>query len=229
MKNETRHTSVVRQMVWKDMQLHSRHILFTILCGVAALAMLLPKRQSITVVGIVVFFVALIFIGAALAASNILNERKKQTLPFLMSLPISSLQYTTAKLAGTVGIFAIPWLMLTVAAIWLIGGRTVLFHGAIPLALILLMLPFIGLCLITAVTLVGETEGWNIAANVIVNSSYSLGYYFIVSTPAIMRDVQSKEPVWNAAVLTLLGSELAAIPLILALTYYLQSRKRDFV
>jgi hypothetical protein len=216
-------------MVWKDMQLHQPILVSTIIFGVLALATLLLKREPVTVVGTVTFFIALILIGCLLPGSNILNERKKQTLPFLMSLPISSMQYTTAKLMSTVGMFLIPWLTLAIAAILLIAVQGVLPHGAIPMALILLTLPFIGQCVIMATTLVGETEGWNIAANVICNSTYGLSWYFMTRSPSLMRNLPGNVAVWDAPVLTFLSLEFAAIIVILALTYYLQSRKRDFV
>jgi hypothetical protein len=41
--------------------------------------------------------------------------------------------------------------------------------------------------------------------------------------------MQSPEIVWSREVLTVLGAEVGAIVLILGLTFYLQSRKRDFV
>ena len=44
-----------------------------------------------------------------------------------------------------------------------------------------------------------------------------------------MADVKSPVPVWNSPVLIILGGEIAAIVLILGLTFYIQSRKRDFV
>jgi hypothetical protein len=46
-----------------------------------------------------------------------------------------------------------------------------------------------------------------------------------------MIQAGAKNPtfVWNGTELTVLGGEIAAIVLILGLTFYLQSRKRDFV
>jgi hypothetical protein len=44
-----------------------------------------------------------------------------------------------------------------------------------------------------------------------------------------MADVKSPVPVWNPTVLKFLGGELGLIVLILGLTFYIQSRKRDFV
>jgi hypothetical protein len=227
--SEQRMPSVVKQLILKDWELHRRLIAVTIVCGAAALALVLMKREPFSVVGSVVLLSSLILVGCLLPASNILNERKKQSLPFVMSLPISSVQYTTAKLLSTVGMFLIPWLALVIAAIWVVFGGGTFPRGAIPITLILFTLPFIGLSLITSATMVGETEGWNIAANVACNSSYGFVWYFITRTPSLMRDLTSKVPVWNHAVVTFLVSEFALIAAILALTYYLQARKTDFV
>jgi hypothetical protein len=51
----------------------------------------------------------------------------------------------------------------------------------------------------------------------------------MVQVPALTANAAGPVPVWNSTVLSILGVELGLIVLILALTYYLQSRKRDFV
>jgi hypothetical protein len=97
------------------------------------------------------------------------------------------------------------------------------------MVLILAGLPFMGLCLITCAALVGETEGWGIAANVLCSSSYGLVWYFLSRIPALMVNAKGPVPVWNSAVFTALASEFGVIVLFLGLTFYLQSRKRDFI
>jgi hypothetical protein len=87
----------------------------------------------------------------------------------------------------------------------------------------------VGLALMTGTALVGESEGWGIAANVFCSSSYGLVWYFFTRVPALMENAKSPTLQWNSAVLTVLGSELGAALLMLGLTFYLQSRKRDFV
>src|SRR5262249_15633460 len=153
--------------------------------------------------------------GCLIAGSNILNERKKQSLPFVMSLPVSSVEYTTSKLLSTVGIYLIAWLPLVLATLWLIAGAGILRSRVIPVALIVLTFPLIGFCIITAMTLVGETEGWNLVANIVCNSSYGLVWYFITRTPSLMHDLTSKVPVWNRATVTFLISEFALIAVTL--------------
>jgi hypothetical protein len=111
---------------------------------------------------------------------GIVNERRNQNLAFLMSLPVSSIQYTTAKLISTLGMFLVPWLTLVTAAVLLIETRGVIPRGFIPVFLILAFFPFIGACVITAVALVGETEGCGIAANVFCNIAYPLVWPFLI-------------------------------------------------
>ena len=221
--------SIVRQLILKDWRLNRAQLLFSIGAGVIALGVALLGGEGPIVVGAVWFFIALILVGTMLPISGIVNERKKQNLAFLMSLPVSAIQYTTAKLISTVGMFLAPWITLVITAVVLIETRHIVPPGAIPILLILAGLPFVGLCLLTGAALVGESEGWGIAANVACNSSYGLVWYFMSQIPGLMANIKSPVPVWNHMVLKFLGGELGLIVLILGLTFYIQSRKRDFV
>jgi hypothetical protein len=181
------------------------------------------------VVGGVWFFIALIMVGTMLPLIGIVNERKKQNLAFVMSLPISSIQYTTSKLVSSTGMFLVPWLTLVLSAVLLIESRHVFPHGAIPMLFILAMMPFVGFSLITAAALIGESEGWGTAANVACSSSYGLVYYFFSRIPGLMVNIKSPVPVWNATVVKTLGVEFGLVVLLLGLTYFIQSRKRNFI
>jgi len=222
--------SVIRQLIVKDLWLHSPVIVLSLAGGAIAMAILLLGGEMPTVLGCVFFFLALCFLACLLPMSNIVNERKKQNLPFLMSLPITSIDYATAKLVSTVGMFLAPWLTLIIAAVVLIAVRHVLPLGIIPHLFMIASLPFVGFCLITGAAIVGESEAWSTAALAIVNSSYWLVWYLLSARfPDLIRNWNSKVPVWNPAVLTMLGGEFGLVVLVLALTYYLQSRKRSFV
>jgi ABC-2 type transport system permease protein len=222
--------SIVRQLILKDWWLHSPVIILSVLGGGIALAILSLGGATPFVLGAVFFFMSLMFCASVVPMSNIINERKKQTLPFLMSLPVSSVQYGVAKLVSTVGMFLAPWLTLIGAGVWLITVRHVMPNGAIPMGLILAGITFIGFCLITAAALAGETEGWGGAAVAVVNSSYWFVWYFLIMRfPELGRDWTSPTAVWSPSALTVLGGEFALVALILGLALFLQSRKRDFV
>jgi hypothetical protein len=102
-------------------------------------------------------------------------------------------------------------------------------HGIIPMLLILAMLPLIGFCLISATALVGESEGWLMAASILCNSSYWLVWYLLARIPSLTANWTRPVAVWNSAALTVLSVELGSIASIVGLAFFLQSRKRDFI
>ncbi|HKV24328.1 MAG TPA: ABC-2 transporter permease [Candidatus Acidoferrum sp.] len=222
--------NVMLQLILKDWRLQRRMIILSILAGGIALAILQMKGQTPIVLGIVFFFISIIFCACLLPITNIVNERKKQTLAFLMSLPISSSRYGTAKLLSTFGMFLVPWLILVGAGLYLVLGRHVLPHGVVPVMLILANLPFIGFCLIAGVALVSESEGWGNAAVAVVSSSYWLAWYLLVSeVPSLSHNWAGPVAVWSPAAVRILVTEFVMILAILGVTLYVQSRKRDFI
>lgn len=221
--------SVVQNLILSDWQRHRIQIFLSIAGGGLALALIQVGGELPFILGATWFFVSLIVLGSMLPVSNVVNERKKQILPFLMSLPLSVTQYTTAKIVSTVGMFLAPWLTLFAAALIFIVGRKSIPDGIIPATIILMTFTFVGFCLIAGVAMVSESEGWTIAATVFANSSYGFGWYLLVRNPVIRGDLSSPVPVWSPEILTILGTEFATIVVVLGLTLYLQSRKRDFV
>lgn len=217
-------------LILKDWRLQRGVIIFSIAGGVISLAILAIGGQTPILIGAVFFFVSMICCGCFLPMLNVVNERKKQTLPFVMSLPVSPARYGAAKLVSTFGLFLILWLTLLGAALCIILIRHILPNGVIPVGLILAGFPLIGFCLITGTALVTESEGWATAAIAALNSSYWLVWYLLVShVPSISRNWAGPVAVWDSAVVKILGVEFAAIGLTLALTLYLQSRKRNFI
>jgi ABC-2 family transporter protein len=93
--------SVIAHLILKDWRLHRLQISLTVVVGLLALAVLQHGGEVPFVLGSVWYFVATIVLGSMLPFSAIVNERKKQTLAFLMSLPLTSIQYTTAKVVST--------------------------------------------------------------------------------------------------------------------------------
>lgn len=221
--------SVIGHLILKDWRLNRLLISLTIAVGIVALALAQYGAELTRLLGSVWFFVSLCILGSMLPSSAVLNERKKQTLAFIMSLPVSSLQYSIAKIVSIWAMFLLPWLTLLISALIVIETRHILPHGIIPMLLILAMLPLIGFGIISSTALVGESEGWLIAANIGCNSSYWLAWYLLARTPSLAANWNRPATVWNPAALMVLAGELGTIALILGLTLFFQSRKRDFI
>ncbi|HWF92484.1 MAG TPA: ABC-2 transporter permease [Terriglobales bacterium] len=223
-------TEVLLQLILKDFQLNSLLTIFTMAGAAIALAILSIGGETPVVLGTVFFFLAIIFGACLIPMQNIVNERKKQTLPFIMSLPVSSAQYGVAKFLSSVGMFLAMWLMLLGAALYMILARHVLPGGTIPMDLILMNFPLIGFCLTTGAALVGESEGWATAALAATNSSYGLAWYMLVRhAPSLTKTWAGPIAVWSPLVFRILGVEFTIILLTLGLTMYLQSRKHSFI
>jgi len=220
--------SIIAHLALKDWRLNRLLIVLTVAVGLVAL--LLAQFGGLALVlGGIWFFVALCVLGSMLPASTIVNERKKQTLAFIMSLPVSSIQYTIAKMLSIWALFLVPWLTLLIFALVLIANGHVVPHGSVPMLLMLAMLPLIAFCLMFSTALVGESEGWLIAASIVCNSSYWLGWFLLIRIPSLAANLKAPVAVWNAPAITVLCAELGLIALITGLTLFFQSRKRDFI
>ena len=223
-----KHSSVIWPLILKDLRLHRAQIAISLSVGIASLALLLVGTEVSAVVGTCVFFIALIVLGSMLPGTNLMNERKKHNLAFVMSLPVSTTQYTVSKLVSTVGMFLIPWLILVAGAVYVIT-RAAIPHGVIPMLFVLVGLVFVGFTVMVAAAMVGETEAWTNIATIMANSTYGIGWYLIVRIPAVNKDLKSPTAVWSPIMLNFLTLEFVLIAMILGLTFYLQSRKRDFI
>jgi ABC-2 type transport system permease protein len=221
--------AVIGHLILKDWRLNRPLILATLSVGIAALVIAHYGAGTVRLVASVWFFVALCVLGSALPASAILNERKKQTLAFVMSLPVSSVQYSIAKIVSVWAMFLGPWLTLLISALVFIEAGHIVPHGAIPSVLMLAMLPLIGFCLISATALAGESEGSLVGASIVCNSSYWLGWYFLARIPSLRANWTGPVAVWSPEVMTILLAELGSIVFIVAITLFIQSRKRDFI
>jgi ABC-2 type transport system permease protein len=221
--------SVIGQLILKDWRLN--RMMISILAGVGLVSLVVAQcaGETLRIFATVWFFVSLCVLASMLPLSAILNERKKQTLAFVMSLPVSSVQYAAAKALSTAAMFLVPWLTLVASALLLIETRHVLPHGIIPTLFTVAMLPAIGFCLISATILVTETEGWMMAASIVCNSSYWFVWYLLARIPSLKDHWSGPVAIWDPAVVTVLSSEIGLCAFIVGVAFFFQSRKRNFI
>jgi ABC-type transport system involved in multi-copper enzyme maturation permease subunit len=220
---------MVGRLILKDWYLQRWAISGALAVGAIAVALVGTSNPSSYYVGFVLLISVLITVGVQLAMSTVLLERKEQTLAFVMSLPISAREYTTAKLVGNLSMFIVPWATLLVASIAMILGRESLPDGSVPLTIILLGEIFVSTCVLLGVALVSESQAWSIGTLIAGNLFFNFFIFWVVRIPSIAAASKGNVIVWDGPVLTLLGGEVAAIVLALGLTFVLQDRKTDFI
>jgi hypothetical protein len=158
---------------------------------------------------------------------TIVSERKKRNLPFVMSLPISPADYTWSKVVANVSMFGVLWFAITVTIVMMLdaGGR----GGWIPLAVVSALAPMVAFFLLIAVALVVESEFWALVTQGACNVSYSFIFMLLLQNEQLRTEATSRAAVWSPLILTIIGGEIAAMAVSLALAFYLQSRKTHFV
>jgi ABC-2 type transport system permease protein len=221
--------SMVNRLILKDWYLNRWAILGSIAAGVLSLAVTVSGGKAAFILGVIALVTVLIAIGAHLATSTTVTERKEQTLTFVMSLPISYREYTAAKILANLIIFLVPWLTLVIG-----GFAIILFVPGVPRGL----LPFVAImsteilvstCLVVSVALISESQGWTIAAIMVGNLALNGFGYYVAHLPAIAHGIESSTVQWSIEATGLLLAEFAVIALLLCLTFVFQAQKKDFL
>jgi ABC-2 type transport system permease protein len=222
--------AMVCRLIWKDWYLNKAGILASLIGGVATLALVaaMHASQIALILGIIVLVTILIGMGAMVMISAA-SERKQLTLPFVMSLPISYREYTISKIAGGMLIFLALWIPLVAAAVATILLTSRMAHGMIPFVLIMAVEILMSTCLITAVAVTTESQGWTVAAAQVGAISLNGIGWSIVQLPSIGGWMRNATVRWSGTATALLMAELALIVLMLGITFLVQGRKRDFL
>jgi ABC-2 type transport system permease protein len=219
---------MIRRLIVKDWYLCRGPLLILAVAGTGSVALLLLRREVTGFVGLTSSFITLVLLSNILPIHTIVNERKRQNLPFVMSLPITPSDYTAAKIVANLVAFGVVWLAVSVGAIAVVGSAGV-FGGLIPFLIIGALAPFVAFCTLVAVSLIGESELWTIVTTGAINISYSFIWFFLIRQPGVREALRSAAPVWNDTVLLILVVEISAIVIAIGAAFFFQSRKTEFI
>jgi ABC-2 type transport system permease protein len=217
---------MIKRLVYKDWYFQRFALAASLAGGLLAVGLMSIKSDAAFYAATVLMLTVMIFIGVHLAIVTVVEERTNQTLPFVMSLPISPIDYTIAKIIANLSIFLVPWATLSFGtlALFAIGAPGMIPLGAVTLAELLA-----SYCLVLTVAIVTESQGWTITALVGTNLFLQAYLYLAFRTPGITGGIKGKVAAWNSVSVTLLVAELVVAMLLIGLTFLVQRRKRDFL
>ncbi len=220
--------ALVRRLILKDWYLNRWVILGSLPVGLGALALLLTGNQVAFMLCIIVLCMVIVGVGAQLAFATTINERKEQTLAFVMSLPISWREYTAAKILANLIIFLIVWLPLTAGSLGmlLLPGAT---HGLFPFTAIMAVEMLLTNTLIVAAGIITESQAWTTAGIFCSSLGINVLGYVFAHLHGISVYMWGKRVHWSSTAWTILICELLTVILLLGMTFYIQSRKTDFL
>ena len=99
--------SIVWQLIAKDLRLAWPLVAGSFLLGVLSLAVM-PWSGIAFFVGGSVFVVTLVLLNIMLVMSTLIGERKEKIRVFLLSMPVSTTQYSVAKLLSSLLAYVVP-------------------------------------------------------------------------------------------------------------------------
>jgi hypothetical protein len=177
---------------------------------------------------IILLCMVIVGVGAQLAMVTTINERKEQTLAFVMSLPVSWREYTAAKILANLILFLIPWLPLTAGAVGvlLLPGAT---HGLVPYTVIMALEMLITTLLIVAAGIITESQAWTTAGIFCSSLGINILGYLFAHLHGISMYMWGARVRWSSSAFVVLICELLMVALLLGVTFYIQSRKTDFL
>jgi ABC-2 type transport system permease protein len=220
--------AMVKRLILKDWYLQRWAILASLAGVVATLGIIATGGKVAFLLGLILLIMVIISIGAQMAVATIVTERKEQTLPFVMSLPISYWEYTASKIWGNLLIFLVPWLTMVLGSFGLLllspSSRGLLPYTAIMSTEILL-----STCLILAVALITESQGWTVAAIMVGNLAVNGIGYVVAHIAGIAKGMWGSTIQWSGAASALLLAEFTTIALLLGVTFFVQAKKKDFL
>lgn len=217
----------IRILFLKDLFLSRRHLFAYFVGGLAASALACTPNATLAFVGFILVITVAIAAGIHLIGTLMLAETTDQTRLFVMSLPISLLDYSIGKISVVLTTYLIPWTAMftcLIMATFVMGKQG---NVAVLPAIFLYLLCAFMLQLVTAV--VSESVGWTICVMVGCNVGMNVFLMQLFANAEVVEVIKSDVLSWPSIVLQIIGVELLIITVALATAFLFQTRKRDLI
>jgi hypothetical protein len=221
--------AMIQRLILKDWYLHRWQILGSLAGAAGAMAFVVFFGTAGFYIGLTLLITVLVFVGAQLAIASSVTERKEQTLAFIMSLPISYRDYTTAKILSNLLIFLIPWTVVSLASAAILLFAPGATQGLFPFTAIMCVEILLSTCMLSCVAIMTESQAWTTTAIIVGNVAINIVGYLIAHIRPIAAGMFGHNIAWTSAATMCLLGEVALIALLFALTYFVQGRKTDYL
>jgi hypothetical protein len=219
--------SIVGHLVVKDLRLAKPLVIGSVVVGLLSLAVL-PWSRVAFFVGGVAFMVVLVLMNVLVVSMSLIGERKEKTRLFVLSLPVSTMQYNVAKLLSSMIAYVVPAILLTAVAL-LLFYYTPLPNGFIPFTVALSVHCFLYFCAFLALALVTDSQGWITTVIVAGNVSLTFIINLLFLLPSVKGNLDGDVVVWGPDLFAFIGIELALCAAALAISFVVYSKKTEFV
>ncbi|HEY8941074.1 MAG TPA: hypothetical protein VIM59_12825 [Cellvibrio sp.] len=218
---------LIKILIAKDWHLQQKTIAMYLVGGLLALTFISVGEWQFFM-GITLLISALIGLGNHQITSSVINERKEHTLPFIMSLPVTPVDYLVAKLVANMSLFVVPWLLVSAATL-VVFWVSPIPDGFIPITVIVSMYLFLCYCVSWSVGMISESEGVVVFTMVFMNCLIGPVMFTFTRFSGIAVNISGAVPVWNAESIGVILGQITVILLALFAAFYYQARKKTFL
>jgi ABC-2 type transport system permease protein len=217
----------IRILYLKDLFLSRRELFGYFAAGLVASAVVCTPDSTLSFIGFILVITVAIASGIHLIGTLMLAETTDQTKMFVLSLPVSLLEYSISKISVVLTTYLIPW--TTMFAFLIIATFVMGKQGNV------VVLPAIFLFLFGAFTLqlvaavISESVGFTISVMVGCNVLLNVFMMKLFAIPEVTAVTKSDVLTWPSIVVQIVAVELLIIVVALAAAFLFQSRKRDLV
>lgn len=222
-------SQMITLLILKDLFLSRRLLFAYFLAGLASAGMACLPNETMAFVGFILVVTTSIGMGMHLIGELILEERKRNTLAFMMSLPVSVTEYSTAKILVVLMTFLIPWSSMLVGSVFLIAVLPWSKDGILGPTVLIFFELFASFAVQLITAIVSESIGWTIAIMVAGNVFLNLFLIKLFSSPEISEVMKTDIFRWTPLMSQVLSAEIAVIVLSVVIALAIQSRKRCFI
>ncbi len=227
-------TAIIARLIIKDLMIWRKLILifFAIYAACVVLVAVLHNRIPGHVflnLGFTLLITPTATLGIILLMQTNVFERVKSTQHFIMSLPVTPMDFTVAKLCVNVPVFTVVWLATTITGFYFAFGLGMLPPGAVPYMSIVFLGVFVAYVGVLTVSLISQSLGMTVGAILFFDVLTPAYLWAIVYLEPIGSVITSPVVVWNAAEISIMALQVAAAVAAVAGALLLQGRGRDVV
>ncbi len=218
---------VIKLLIAKDWVLFQKQLAAYVTAGIFALCLMGMAEGWSFYLGSLLLIVVLVAAACFSISTSLLAERKEHTLAFIMSLPLTPLDFYLAKLLGNLVTFFVPFLVMFSGSIAVIAF-TPLPDGLVVFTTLIFGFVALAYTISLSVAMAVESEGWNTFAMI---GSMTLINPFIMllgQIPEISKNVPTENIVWSLPAVSILLVEVTASIAVLVATGGVHCRKQAF-
>lgn len=220
--------AMVKRLVVKDWQVYQKQLAGYVAGLLLALSLMgLAKPWSFSA-GALLLVVLMVTLGSYAVSALLVAERKEQTVPFIMSLPVTPLDFYWGKLLGNLAVYGVPFLLVA-------GGSTALIlltelpDGLLVYAWLVFTFMLATYCVQLCVAIVVQSEGWITFTLLALMTLLGPYMYAAARLPGVAENLRGDTIAFSPVVLAVLAAQMLVIAAVIAATSVLHSRKTSFL